>query len=390
MPHHQQLLPDALLIATKDRRKQSRPNSKKMSVFMMLVMSTVALGFMSYNNLNSLSPNRNLDEIPNTSMSDRELQQDNDPRKIVWLFSYPESGTTYVMHVIHVVSQRSTASNYGTVLIDRRGNIVEPEADSSPVFSNYLGPSYSNFMPSPDKYVLTRTHSYGTCHNCPPWKYLGPAAYLKHMKSNTYGSVIVGGQPKIMKYDISLVEKMLILVRDPIDNVAARFMQKVQKEIDDGNAGYATLYPINRLGFKQYCEDMNNSPFRNLEQNWYETGGFWEEASIIPCGSEFVKIFTFYNHARLVGLQYNLEMKTVTIKDFAVDLENTLNDVFNYLELPRVNAPPENLLKNGEGLFAHFYTPEQLTNIALLAKKMTVPTVWESIEVFLGKYLPQE
>ena len=390
MPHQQQLLPDALLIATKDRRKLSRPNSKKMSVFMMLVIATFALGLMSYNNLKSLSANRNLHAIPEASLNDRDLQETVDPRKIVWLMSYPESGTTYVMHVIHVVSQRATASNYGTVLIDERGNIVKPESDSLPVFSNYLGPSFSNYMPSPDKYVLTRTHSYGTCHNCPPWKYLGPASYVKHMKANIYGSVVIGGQQQIMKYDISLVEKMLILVRDPIDNVAARFMQKVQKEIDDGNAEYATLYAINRFGFRQYCEDMNNGPFRLKEENWYDKGGFGEEASGIPCVSEFVKIFTFYNHARLVGLQYDLETKNVTIKDFAVDLDNTLNDVFNFLELPRVNPPPENLLKTGEGLFAHFYLPEELTKIAVLAKKMCFPTVWESFEVFLGKYLPQE
>ena len=166
--------------------------------------------------------------------------------------------------------------------------------------------------------------------------------------------------------------------------------QKRQREMNIGNIAYGTEYPNNVDGFEKYCTDVNNGIFMDEEVNWYTHAGFLEEAKLVPCRSEFIKIFTFYNMARQVGVYYTLDMMIVRTKDLALNLDNTMNDVLGFLDLTRVDPlTPRNDLSNGEGLFSHFYTNEQRTAIAILGKKMCLPAVWDGFAPYLEKYLPQ-
>jgi len=143
----------------------------------------------------------------------------------------------------------------------------------------------------------------------------------------------------------------------------------------------------NKIGFAKYCEDMNGGTYGDKEKNWYTSKGFWQEAFPIPCRSEFVKLFSFYNNVRILGLTHELEMKTVSVKGFAVDVDNTIDDVFDFVSLTRVNPPPVNLLGSGERLFLSFYTHDERYFIALLAKKMLHPEVYDGFATYLDKYL---
>jgi len=307
---------------------------------------------------------------------------------IVWFFTYPESGTTYIMHLFHVLSGKSTASNYGSLIMDSNGKMFRPDFDSRPVFSNEPGPHYNSILPAPENFVLTRTHSYGTCFDCPPWKYLGPSAKLKHMKINSYASKRENGVVRSLKYKAGRVKKMLLMYRDPMDISVARFFHRAAKWTQMGDIANAVRYPTDPDGYRKYCKDQDVSSFSAIEKNWYSKGGYWEEASKVPCRAEFVKVFEFYNMAERIHAAYNLQEMRVTLRDFAQDIGATAARTLGFLELPTANSPPENKLGLGEGQFASFYNDEERTAIAHLAKAMCIPAVWDGgFGRILQKYL---
>ena len=319
----------------------------------------------------------------------RRLQATVDSTKIAWVWSFPESGTTYFMHSVHIMSQKSTATNYGTAMIDEKGQVFTPFSDSVPIYTHKPGPSFATTLDGPSNYILTRTHSAGTCFECPPYKYLGPSAKLKHMHTNFYATNIVNDEENIVKYDRSLVDKMVILVRDPMDNVVSRFFQKVVKEVNDGNTDFGQKYPKNKYGFAQYCEDIDHNQFQDKELNWYSQYDFFEEAKFVPCRSEFVKIFQFYNMGRQVGANYKLDMKTINFENLSTDLEGTMSDIFQFVQLTREGTDLPHSLTEGDGLYLHFFTQPQRIAVAKLAKKMCQPAVWAAFAPYLEKYLQQ-
>lgn len=394
MTVYEQILPDAQLIPTKERRKRiiGAGSRRKMLAVGMIVFTVVVMSTLNNQNLQSFLPSTSISSSYfNFASSARDLQEttdDDDPRKLAWFISFPEAGTTYTMHVVQQVSGKATASNYGTVMIDDDGNNVPVLSDSIPVYFDRDGPSFSTIMPSPDKYVLTRSHSHGTCFDCAPFKYLGPSAHLRHMNTNRFGSRMVNGQMETFEYDMALVKKLMVLVRDPMDNIAARFFVKVERELMNGNAEYASTYPKDRVGFRKWCQDMNTaSPYNDMERNWFSKNGFWEEAQPVPCRAEFVKYFSFYNMIRQLGIKYNLEMKTITFKDLAENPQETVGGILSFLELPQAGSFPENLA--GSGQFHHFYSEDEMRAIARLGQKMVLgPAVWQGFGVYLNEYLP--
>jgi len=388
---YEQILPDAQLIPTKERRKRiiGSGSQRKMLSVGMLALVVLAMTSMTNQNLESFLPTASVSSYFKFAPEGRDLQEasEDDPRKLAWFISFPEAGTTYTMHIIQQVSGKSTASNYGTVMIDDNGNNVPVASDSIPVFFDRDGPSFSNLMPSPSKYILTRSHSHGTCYDCPPYKYLGPSAHLRHMNTNRFGSRMVNGQMETFEYDMGLVEKLMVLVRDPMDNIASRFFVKVERELMNGNENYVRTYRKDVFGFRQWCQDMNSSSqYNDMERNWYSKLGFWEEASAVPCRAEFVKLFSFYNMIRQLGIRYGLDMKTVTLKDLAENPEATITDMFTYLELPVANEIPDTRL--GTSQFHHFYTDDEMRAIAKLAQKLVLgPAVWQGFGVYLDQFL---
>lgn len=317
----------------------------------------------------------------------RKLQQASGP-KLVWFFTYPEAGATYVLHLLHEITGLATATNYGTVMMDTAGKIYQPNDDSIPVYLDRVGPHYNALLPPPDTYVVTRTHSYGTCFDCAPWKYLGPTAKLRHMKINSYASKIVGGIPSTNKYTMDNVAKMLVMYRDPMDLAVARFNHRVNKWKMLGDAESIAKYTNDHDGYRRYCKDQDASQWADTEKNWYEHGEFWDEAHTLPCRAEFVKIFEFYNMAERVRNFHGLPTMRVRLNDFARNLGETAGKVLEFIEQPYQGLPDENKLGQGEGQFFYFYTNEERKMVARLAKKMCDTIVWDDgFGPLLTKYL---
>jgi hypothetical protein len=74
---------------------------------------------------------------------------------IVWLLSFPNSGTTYTLKVIQDMTNTTTATNYG-------GSEQTGYIPSIPIFANTDGP-FARYPQHdiPKKYILTKTHCHG-------------------------------------------------------------------------------------------------------------------------------------------------------------------------------------------------------------------------------------
>lgn len=300
--------------------------------------------------------------------------------KIAWIMSYPESGVTYLLKLVHDISGRATATNYGTHKMDANGKISKVLDNSTPVFTDGSpSPHYNIGLPAPDSYALTRTHSYGSCFDCPPWKYLGATANLRHMKINTYGSRVKNGVTQTFKYGIASVEKLVVLYRDPLDHIVARFYQKHDSETISGNSQFGEAFPLTPEGFHDWCafQDSPNHPYHIKENNWYEVGGYLAATEGVPCRAEFVKLFHFYDYVRKVGVKYNLGMFEIGLQEVAADMEGAMGSLLDFVEYPIVNSPPQNLLGEGKGLFHNHYTEEQKAAVAKLGKQLSSPRVWD-------------
>ena len=320
----------------------------------------------------------------------RGLRGKEDFRRIAWLMGFPNSGTNYLVDSIHYLTLTSTASNIGTLMMDNEGKEYEAKDDSIPVFNDQPGPSFSTNLPSPDAYVLTRTQGFGTCFNCPPTEYIGSMGYAKYTETNCYANIINDHQVQSFQYSKDLVKKMIILIRNPVDIVVERFFQKRIIEINDENEKFAEEYPDDIEGFRKYCEDMNNGPFLQEEMLVFGEEGFLNAAQDIPCRSEFIKIFHFYNNAvHLAGdlnLDDELDLKIVRYEDFSsrsTEVESTLK----FLSLPRINPIPD--FPDSVDSFFDFYTPEDIHNLALLMDQMILPSLYDYFIFYVSAYMFQ-
>lgn len=81
--------------------------------------------------------------------------------KIVWLMSYPNSGTSYTMTMVARASNRAIATNYGR-------EVTVPPIPNTPLYPgyewSYQGPYYNPDprRPLPKEYILVKTHCGGT------------------------------------------------------------------------------------------------------------------------------------------------------------------------------------------------------------------------------------
>jgi hypothetical protein len=128
---------------------------------------------------------------------------------LIWLMSFPNSGTSFTSRLVRHVSNLSTASNYGLESIDNATN------SSLPLYQQ--GPYWTNLdAPHPTEYVLTKTHCGGKCDVC------GPSHWLENPHSFKVaclsGSGLVRGRRVDVRYDEALVKKAVHLIRNPFDN----------------------------------------------------------------------------------------------------------------------------------------------------------------------------
>lgn len=167
--------------------------------------------------------------------------------KIVWLMSFPNSGTSFTSRLVREASRTMTATNY-----------ADEEDTHEPVYEDQpMGPFWihqDDFEP-PDRYVLTKTHCGLRCGECPPEEYAETTYSFRRKCALTKS--LDNKHANYDFYDFDRVEKAIHLIRNPFDNVVSRFHLLTAKQ---HNQKYDK---DTKHGFLQYCLHIDRMFTRN-------------------------------------------------------------------------------------------------------------------------------
>lgn len=293
--------------------------------------------------------------------------------RAVWLMSFPESGVAHVMNLLQQSSGMRTATNYGHILLKNDGKF-ERSQNSVHIYPN--GPVwYNNELDTPTENVATRTHGTGYCLFCPPKQYY----YGNFWWKSSSGVRMVNGTRTALQYTPSDIKKMIHLIRDPYDNVVARFASylglmranRPDLKIDE-------KFPYNPDGFKNWCAFQDRG-FNAVEMKWLPIA-IREVAKDVPCRQEFVKYARFHSNAFLMARFRQIGYQVVKYDDFAKNQTKALMKMNDFLGHETIETNFEQVIPNdGIWNFREYYTNEDRVNIEKLLRNLSQPPVWAHI-----------
>lgn len=307
--------------------------------------------------------------------------------QIVWLASFPNSGTSYTMTMVERATNLSTATNYGTEIS------TPAKSDSIPVHSQFPnGPFWEGLEGSkargttprhlPKAYVLTKTHCGGRCLHCGPFEYVVNQTDFVRMcqRTSSYttqeqpqgNSVTKRSGVRTMQYlELERVAKVIHLIRSPFTNAVARF------HLD--NRHLRGKYSNDASGFRKWCRALDKK-YASAEPLVFSTD-IVDLLRSVPCGAEFYKYASWHSFLRqslpLFGRPESpAPVLTVYYEDYATKLNVTVDSILSFLQqdLKQPVRPFRELPDYAD----HFRDSERQAAKALV-KKVASPTVWKLI-----------
>ena len=217
--------------------------------------------------------NSTLEADNNTLPNDRDRQDTQ--VKLAWLMSYPNSGTSYTMHLIQRASATTVATNYRQEsyahLQKGQPQPPVPVLTTSPGGPFVLSPE----KPLPQTYIMTKTHCGSRCVNCSASKYVETKdSFLKQCsggKDSSFGAYF---------YDPELVKRSIHLIRNPFDNVVSNFHLAAKRR------AYSE-YGNNMEGFRQWCADLDSKHAEEDRKSGLIPESIFDTFQDLPCHKVF-------------------------------------------------------------------------------------------------------
>ena len=214
------------------------------------------------------------------------------PSGVAWLMSFPNSGTSYTLHTVRELTNTTTATNYGL-----EGDIKDEE--SVPVFKGEVGVDgpflelIRGRTTNLPKLIITKTHCGGYSYSFNPEHYIvTPRKFLRECLFSQRG---IRSDDNAMErhpvwYKPDLVKKVVHIIRDPFDNVVARFHLDRYGKADS----WLKKYPANKLGFQTWCKVLDDDNMM-LMKNKFVDKDLKNALTPIPCRAEFFRYVQWHN-----------------------------------------------------------------------------------------------
>lgn len=309
--------------------------------------------------------------------------------QIAWLMSFPNSGTTYTNHLIQQYTNTTTATNYGKEQSETTDSIpVLPNMQAHGPFFRY--PSWEK----PPKYILTKTHCAMSTNEMPIIMVHSATMFEATCCSGNRMETVDGTAEKIpVEYDPSIVKQAVHLIRNPFNNVVARFHMKVSnwkaKHYHEESI-HSNVYNSTKEGFKAYCQ-FRDIPFTKL--HWNSTIIFhginidhqkelWGFLQDVPCYEQFFYYIRWHNFAVEMLQGRGVPFLTLFYEDYSLKFEDTVNGLLDFLALkPTTGATPPEFITGKE--YLDYYEPKELE----AAKKLMMGLASKDLQALLQRYL---
>lgn len=264
-----------------------------------------------------------------TSIMDTYVPNQVHHNPLVWLLSFPNSGTTYTLHLIQDITNTSTATNYGKEQIGTTTSIpINPNEPNGPYYryAERRAPHSTTTKESNHTkntpYVLTKSH-------CEPNQVI--IAKEEFAASCSSGDRQVNRKVQHhITYDYRKVKvrKIIHLIRNPFDNMVARMhyeKKKWMKYSTKKDKKKLKLFTNSIKGFGLWCmykdkkaeehhvlnyilqkfqsnQQQNDDISRNISseetrKNFTSWNDMYDQNGTIPfCVTEFYRYLQWHNH----------------------------------------------------------------------------------------------
>jgi len=294
-----------------------------------------------------------------------------DSPKIIWLMSFPNSGTSFTSKLVRHVTHFSTASNCGTESLNNESSsmLVYPNTTTGPFWVDLQqGFPYEH----PKKYVLTKTHCGGKCQNCGPSEWVQNPHSFKVDCLSGRGIFKPNGRPMDVSYDETLVKKAVHLIRNPFDNVVSRF------HLERHHSKSAASYDSSREGFRAFCKLMDKTYEVMEEASFAIDKSILKIMKGVPCHADFFRYAQWHDLAFITTESLRVPTYVLHYELYETKFNETLADLMDFIELPRTFTNYEEFIKGKE--YAAYFTLEEREAVKIALKEMTLSITWDNVK----------
>jgi hypothetical protein len=296
----------------------------------------------------------------------------NKDQRIAWLMTFPNSGTTYTSYLIRRVTLTNTASNYGH---DPENMMEDGSIPASVgIFADNPIPSWTESwndrLRRPSKgFILTKTHCGGNsfCKDCESHIYNSHTFLKKCLE----GVVVAGNATSGFKnydcqYSKDKIARAVHLIRDPFDNVVARFHHE-RKSLARRNIVDIATYPNTREGFRDFCDNLGKIEIKNkiIRRLFFEDVLDLD----IPCKADFYRYIQWHNLAFTTTWNLGIPALVFHYESFATNFNKTKDDLLEFLEQDEVNDAP--VFSTGK-TYRNYYTTGEIDAVSRMFDKLAL------------------
>ena len=309
------------------------------------------------------------------------VNQTNHKLQIVWLMSFPNSGTSYTSRLVRDVTQTFTASNYAD---------ETPEGllgDRLPVYTNETyGPFWTIPMANvheyryPTQYVLTKTHCGIRCSLCSPNEYAETTYSFRRrclvtkwveMDAKTQRATNV-----YSTYPVTHVGRAVHLIRNPFDNVVSRF----HLEHHTHPNRTASDYSPDRHGFLRYCLSIDYKYVpQEIKYMHFQENKLLQDLWLVPCHADFMRYVEWHNLAFITTNDLHIPTYRLHYDWYTTRFEQVTTELLQFLQLPSLAAPPP--FVPGK-VYDDYYTTKEKLIVKRAFEFMASTTTWEHIRQY--------
>jgi len=294
---------------------------------------------------------------------------------VVWLLSYPNSGTSFTMNMIQSDSNKTVATNYAKEVKYKPRLSLDVSSRSPPFILN-------NRLELPTKFILTKTHCGGYCNFC-------STSSVEYRMATRYFTLFCAMGNNGKKYEnMSQVKKSIHLLRDPINNIVSNFHLAIKSK------KYPHLnFTNDKDGFREYCQfhnthfyDRNSKAFKlggNQDDTLLQDGRIEELKNDIPCYNQFYKYITWHNNANSMIKDLNIPTQNIWYEDYEIKYQETKAKIFQFMELDMVGdfRPFE----SGKH-YSDYFTVNEKKSLSLMIERLSLPETWELMKRYHKNY----
>ena len=289
---------------------------------------------------------------------------------VAWLMSFPNSGTTYTLTTIPMLSKIDFATNYGT----------ETQGEQASIFN---GSSIAPFwLPRPrlkrpvDGAILTKTHCGGfDLFSHPDDFMLSTTEFFRECLRYVRLEDIRAD----LFYDAELVGKAIHLFRDPFDNIVSRFHheRKLVRELRE-------KYEKSSNGFRTFCNEVvdHHSKREDFEAPIEES--LWSILKEVPCHMDFLRYINWHNQASEILEQSRLPTMTLHYERYGTEWNKTVGEILDFLEQPL--QPRYKLYEDflGGKVYRSYFKTSEVKALSAVFRKLTTEKTWSKVSHYFS------